>query len=123
MELKVGDVVRYRGQNVRVVKMDNESIQLPEFGWRRPTDPGLELVESVKLPQLNDGDFVIVHDIPKSEKNSYGTDWMDIMDQYVGQIVQVHNPKKSQYSGDVAFINSWLFQTYHLEPVSNYDMI
>ena len=48
---------------------------------------------------------------------------MPSMDKYVGKTVQVFNPYKSNYSGEVVTIDGWSFQTYHLEPVRDYDIV
>lgn len=129
MDIKVGDIVKYRGETVRVLQSDSQidtgdrEIKLAGFGWFRRNNPGIELVESVKPPQLNDGDYVIVHDIPKIEKKYYGTTWMTDMNKYVGKTVQISNPRQSNCSGQVVNIGGWTFQTYHLEPVLDYDII
>lgn len=62
-------------------------------------------------------------DIPKIEKDYYGTSWVDSMDKYVGKTVQVFNPHKSNCSGEVVSIHGWTFQIYHLEPVLDYDIV
>ena len=77
----------------------------------------------MKLPQFNDGDYVVVRDIPRIEKDYYGTSWMPSMDKYVDKTVQVFNPRKSNYSGEVVTIDGWSFQTYHLDPVHDYDIV
>lgn len=130
MDIKVGDMVKYQDQTVRVLQLgteapnyDNREIKLAGFGWFGKNNPDIELVESVKLPQFNDGDYVIVRDIPRIEKDYYGTSRMPSMDKYVGKTVQVFNPYKSNYSGEVVTIDGWSFQTYHLEPVRDYDIV
>lgn len=130
MDIKVGDIVKYQDQTVRVLQLDTEApshdnreIKLSGFGWFGKNNSDIELVESVKLPQFNDGDYVIVRDIPRIEKDYYGTSWMPSMDKYVGKTVQVFNPYKSNYSGEVVTIDGWSFQTYHLEPVRDYDIV
>ena len=130
MDIKVGDMVKYQDQTVWVLQLDTEApnydnreIKLAGFGWFGKNNPDIELVESVKLPQFNDGDYVIVRDIPRIEKDYYGTSWMPSMDKYVGKTVQVFNPYKSNYSGEVVTIDGWSFQTYHLEPVRDYDIV
>lgn len=130
MDIKVGDMVKYQDQTVRVLQLDTEApnydnreIKLAGFGWFGKNNPDIELVESVKLPQFNDGDYVIVRDIPRIEKDYYGTSWMPSMDKYVSKTVQVFNPYKSNYSGEVVTIDGWSFQTYHLEPVRDYDIV
>ena len=130
MTIKVGDMVKYQGQTVRVLQLDtdpvhydNREIKLAGFGWFKRDNPDIELVESVKLPQFHDGDYVIVRDIPRIERDYYGTCWMPSMDKYVGKKVKVFDPRKSSYSGDVISIDGWTFQTYHLEPIHDFDMI
>lgn len=130
MDIKVGDMVKYQGQIVRVLQLDTDpdnhdgrEIKLAGFGWFKRDNLGIELVESVKLPQFNDGDYVIVRDIPRIEKDYYGTSWMPSMDKYVDKTVQVVKPRKSDYSGEVVTIDGWSFQTYHLEPVHDYDIV
>ena len=130
MDIKVGDMVKYQDQTVRVLQLDTEApsydnreIKLAGFGWFGKNNPDIELVESVKLPQFNDGDYVIVRDIPRIEKDYYGTCWMPSMDKYVGKTVQVFNPRKSNYSGEVITIDGWSFQTYHLEPIHDFDIV
>lgn len=130
MDIKVGDMVKYQDQTVRVLQLDTEApsydnreIELAGFGWFGKNNPDIELVESVKLPQFRDGDYAIVRDIPRIEKDYYGTSWMPSMDKYVGKTVQVFNPRKSDYSGEVVTIDGWSFQTYHLEPVHDYDIV
>lgn len=130
MDIKVGDMVKYQDQTVRVLQLDTEApnydnreIKLAGFGWFKRDNPDIELVESVKLPQFNDGDYVIVRDIPRIEKDYYGTCWMPSMDKYVGEMVKVFNPRKSNYSGEVVTIDGWSFQTYHLDPVHDFDIV
>lgn len=130
MVIKVGDMVKYQGQTVRVLQLDtnpsphdDREIKLAGFGWFRKNNPDIELVESVKLPQFNDGDLVIVRNIPRIEKDYYGTCWMPSMNEYVDKTVQVFNPRKSNYSGEVVSIDGWSFQTYHLDPVHDFDIV
>lgn len=123
MELKVGDMVKYQDKIVRVLQLDYKEIKLAGFGRLEKDTPNIELVESVTLPQLCDGDSVIVHDIPKIEKAYYGPNWMEEMDDYVNKVMRVSNPRKSSYSGDIVFIGGWTFQTYHLEKIKDYDII
>lgn len=129
MTIKVGDMVKYQDQTVRVLQSDSrlrlggQEIKLAGFGWLKKDNPDIELVKSIKLPRLRDGDQVIVRDIPKIEKDYYGTCWMESMDQYVNKTVKVSNPRKSNYSGEVVSIDGWSFQTYHLEPVPDYNIV
>lgn len=87
MTIKVGDMVKYQDQTVRVLQLDSgllsggQEIKLAGFGWLKRDNPNIELVKSIKLPRLHDGDQVIVRDIPKIEKNYYGTSWVDSMEK------------------------------------------
>ena len=123
MDIKVGDIVKYQDKIVRVLQRDGGEIKLAGFGRLEKDNPHIEFVESVTLPQLCDGDSVIVHDIPKIEKAYYGPNWMEEMNRYVNKTVSVSNPHTSRYSGEVVSIGGWTFQTYHLEKIKDYDII
>ena len=123
MDIKVGDMVKYQDKIVRVLQLDGIEIKLAGFGRLEKDNPHIEFVESVKLPQLCDGDNVIVHDIPRIEKDYYGPNWMTEMNKYVNKTVSVSNPHTSRYSGEVVHINGWAFQTYHLEKVEDFDIV
>ena len=126
MTIKVGDMVKYQDQTVRVLQLDSgllsggQEIKLAGFGWLKRDNPNIELVKSISGRSSND---LLRRDIPKIEKDYYGTSWVDSMDKYVGKTVQVFNPHKSNCSGEVVSIHGWTFQIYHLEPVLDYDIV
>lgn len=71
--VKIGDLVKFRGENSRILAIDNSHTLLSGFGWIYNTKQSdLELVEHNPLPQLKDGDLVYIHDIPAREKSVYG---------------------------------------------------
>ena len=132
--LNIGDIVKFKGENARILGIDNRDMSLSGFGWLFGINQSdLELVESAILPKLKDGDLVYVHDIPEDEKLAYGTIWMNSMNKYVtteadlkiGKAVAhlVKNVRWSQWYGPLVTIGGYVFQTYHLEPINNYDMI
>ena len=132
--VKVGDLVKFRGELARIVGIDGNHMSLSGFGWVYDIDKSnLELVESAVLPRLQDGDLVYVLDIPANEKSVYGPNWVLGMDHYVttqtdykiGKLIAhpVQKVRRSQWYGTIVTIGSYTFQTYHLEPINNYDMI
>lgn len=123
MDIKVGDIVKYRNENVRVLQWDSHAIKLSLFGWVDRDISQIELVESITISELRDGDFVFVHDIPNDEKDAYGCCWFSQMDNYVNKIVRVKNPIESPHSDNVVIIDGWLFCTYHLEKIEDYDIV
>lgn len=131
---KIGDLVKLKGETARILVIDGDYMSLSGFGWISDINKSdLELVESVVLPQLKDGDLVYVHDIPSIEKAGYGTNWVDSMSQYVttevdfkiGKVMAypVTNVRRSDCYGPLVNIGGYAFQTYHLEPVNTYDII
>ena len=60
MTIKVGDMVKYQDQTVRVLQLDSgllsggQEIKLAGFGWLKRDNPNIELVKSIKLPRLHD---------------------------------------------------------------------
>lgn len=125
MKMKVADLVEYKGEIVRVMNIKDDRITLAKFGEIRKDDDTIKLVESVILPKLQKGDRVIVHDIPESEKHTYGCFWSNHMEHIVGEVATV----RDLHSTDgIVKIGGWNFYTYHLEPVNprltnNYDMV
>lgn len=82
--VKIGDLVKFRGENSRILAIDNSHTLLSGFGWIYNTKQSdLELVEHNPLPQLKDGDLVYIHDIPAREKSVYGPNWVSGMSHYV----------------------------------------
>lgn len=130
MEIKPGDIVRYHGEIVRVMRFDPRmtdfKFELSNFGWiHNRALNNLELVESIPDTILKSGDEVIIRDIPHDEKTTYGTSWVDAMDNLVGpdKRYTIENVQYRDSHGWVGCIDSYVFQLYHIEPVSNFDII
>lgn len=64
MDIKVGDIVEYKGETVRLMAILPHKLLLNKFGLVNDRVSKLQLIESTKLLELRHGDFVIIHDIP-----------------------------------------------------------
>lgn len=120
MEIKVGDLVSYQDMTVRVMNIVDGTIRLSRFGTVDFDMSQIKLVKSVIIPEFKNDDRVIVRDIPDEEKSEYGCFWDSYMDNYVGKVVKVCTRAKRK---DRVQIDGWYFNTYHLEPVHDYDII
>jgi hypothetical protein len=130
MKIKPGDIVEYRGRQVRVMTMGITSsgprFTLSHFGWCGAT-PGddLKLIKSIPKPTIKDYDDVIVHPISDSEKKNYGVGWGRDMDGLESSNI-AHEITHVQYNdryGWIGRIDGYNFQLYHIEAVNNFDMI
>lgn len=129
-KIKPGDIVRYYGKMVRVMKCDpgdpDLQFKLSNFGWiHNHSLNNLELVKSAPDTILKDGDEVIIRDIPEDEKNTYGPAWMGRMDLFVmqGKIHTITNIHCSYRYGWIGHIDGYNFQLYHIEPAHSFDII
>lgn len=120
MKIKVGDLVSYQDMTVRVMNILKDTIRLSRFGTVDFDTSQIKLVKSVMIPKFKDNDRVIVRDIPDEEKSEYGCFWDVDMDKYVGKVVKVCTRAKRE---DRVQIDGWYFNTYHLEPIHDYDII
>ena len=75
MTVKVGDIIHYKGIEQRLMMCGTHIFRLSHNGKIGGSYHNLELVESVTLPNLEVGDWVIVNDIPIEEKKLYLTPW------------------------------------------------
>ena len=66
MGFKVGDMVIYKNQTVRVLKVGGIYLTLSGFGKVNTKKEQVKLLESVQLPRVKKGYRVIVRDIPKN---------------------------------------------------------
>ena len=123
MTVKVGDIVRYCGRNVRIMLIDGPIVRLSHFGVTNRIFNDSEVVESATLPLLNVGDKVKIHAIPTDEIRYYGVGWSSNMSCMSGETFTVSDVKNSDVCGPLVELNGWSFQTYHLELVHDYDMI
>ena len=75
MDIKVGDIVKYKGETVRLFAIFPHRLVLTLFGLVADNISSLRLVESVPSPELHDGDFVTVCDISQEDKRKYPFHW------------------------------------------------
>lgn len=122
MDIKVGDIVYYKGHNVRVLRISSY-ILLSYFGLVHNGLDNLELIESYNPSKFEVGDRVIILDIPNSERMHYGPGWRNEMAQMIGSTQIVTEVRDDEYLGRRVKLGSWWFQTYHLDHVREYDMI
>ena len=122
MDIKVGDIVRFEGRDVRVLRVAS-SILLSYFGPVRVSLDDLELIESYDSPKLEVGDSVTILDIPNIERMHYGPGWRCEMTQMIGSTQTVTEVRCDKHLGQRVRLSGWWFYTYHLEPENNYDII
>lgn len=82
----------------------------------------MNLVESVKVPTLKVGDRVIVRDVASCEKVSNGL-WVSTMDNRIGKTFEVKRCMNNSEYGPIVLIDGLWFRTYHLEKVSDFDIV
>lgn len=123
MTVKVGDIVRYCNCNARVMLIDGPLVRLSHFGMVNKLFNDSDIVESAKLPTLMVGDKVKIHMITPSERLYYGGGWSSTMSGMLGRTFTVNGLRDSDVCGPLVDLDGWWFQTYHLEPVHDYDMV
>ena len=132
MEIKPGDIVEYRGEQVRIMDITNnqsgfrEWLMLSNLGYDAVVSVNdVKLVESIPEPTIKDFDDVVIRDIPEGEKNCYGVGWGPDMDKLVasGTSHKITNIHYSYRFGWIGTIGGYNFQLYHIEPANNFDMI
>lgn len=122
MAVKVGDIVRYRGRNVRVMKMEGRT-RLAYFGRIHDEVNDSNLVESNEAPKFEVGDVVTICEIPKEERKYYGAGWLNDMDNMIGTTHKVTEVRDDIQAGRRVRLNNFWFQTYHLELANDYDIV
>lgn len=126
MDIKVGDIVEYYGRVYRVLNRLNKGQKrlhlFSGFGSVWDYESNVKLVESVELPDLQIGDKVIVHDVASCEKASNGV-WVSGMDNRIGKIFKVKKCMNHSEYGPIVLLDGLWFRTYHLEKVSDYDIV
>ena len=126
MRIKVGDIVEYQGRTYRVLNYPRNSKKklhlFGNFGSVWAHEPDVKLVESVKLPYLQIGDRVIVHDVAPCEKVSNGI-WVSTMDKRIGKTFEIKRCVNNSEYGPIVLVDGLWFRTYHLEKVSHYDIV
>lgn len=125
MTFKVGDIVEYKGEIVRLMSVYSRSLVLSRIGRVFDDVSQLKLIESVKLPDIAIGDFVFIRDISSEEKEVYPLYWGRKCESYAtsGQPYKVLNIVVDENYGACMNINGLWIHPYHLEKVKDYDMI
>lgn len=125
MDIKVGDIVEYKGETVRLVAIFHRRLILTLFGLVADNLSSLRLVESTPLPELHDGDSVTVCDISKEDKRKYPFHWGPKREACVtsGEPYEVVSHYHDDEYGEIACVNGLWFHTYHLDPVSDFDIV
>ena len=122
MTVKVGDIVHYRGLNVRILKMQGDT-RLAYFGNVAKEFDDSDLVESNQAPKFEVGEVVTICEIPKEERKYYGAGWMIDMTHMFGTTHTVTEVRDDVHVGRRVKLDGFWFQTYHLELANIYDMI
>lgn len=98
MAVKVGDIVRYNGRNVRVMKMEGRT-RLAYFGRINDELNDSDLVEPNQAPKFEVGDIVTICEIPKEEQKYYGAGWVSDMNDMIGKTYAVTEVRDDVYVG------------------------
>lgn len=125
MDIKVGDIVEYKGEIVRLMAIFPSRLLLTTFGLVSDNPSSLRLVESAPSPELNSGDFVTVCDVSQDDKRKYPFHWGPKREAHAksGQTYEVTCCCNDDDYGEIACINGLWFHTYHLKPVNHYDIV
>lgn len=130
--IKVGDIVRYKGIELRVMRIntaDDSAILSEWHSWECVPLRKLKLVKSIKSSDFKPGDMVKVNDVTYGEMDTYDFDWAFVMDRIIesGKEVEVIRVESRPGDGQIVVIN-WQgllvpFMAYHIELVIDYDII
>lgn len=126
MDIKVGDIVEYKGNVVRLMATHSPSrMRLTNFGLVADEILNLKLLRPAYLPDIHPGDFVIVRDISQEDKRKYPFHWGPKREECVksGKHYKVMNCHHDDEYGEIAYVNGLWFHTYHLDPVSDFDIV
>lgn len=125
MTVKVGDIVRYKGIEQRLMMCGTYIFRVSHNGSIGGSPSSLELGEPVILPNLEVGDWVIVDDIPAEEKKAYLTTWYDGYEEIVtsGKPHPIDEIHDTIVYGTTVKINNYWFLPYHLTKTDGYDII
>lgn len=125
MDIKVGDIVKYKSETVRLMAIFPSRLSLTKFGLVADNLASLQLVESAPSPELHSGDFVTVCNISQEDKRKYSFHWGPKREACVtsGEPYEVVSHYHDNEYGEIAYVNGLYFQTYHLDPVSDFDIV
>ena len=127
MDIKVGDIVEYQGGRYRVLRCLQKSKKklhlFGDFSSALVYESDVKLVNSIKIPTLNVGDTVIVHDVPACEKTALNGVWVGAMNSKIGKTFEVKKCINHDEYGPLALLDDRWFRTYHLEKIDDYDIV
>ena len=127
MDIKVGDIVEYQGRQYRVLKCLQRSKKklhlFGDFSSALVYESDVKLVNSIKIPTLNVGDTVIVHDVPAYEKTALNGVWVGAMNSKIGKTFTVNKFINHDEYGPLVLLGDRWFRTYHLEKINDFDII
>ena len=131
MDIKIFDIVDFKGRRCRVMRAPREdgTIRVSLYGTIKLDDANL--AESVSLPTFEVGDEVTIIPIPGHEQRNYTYGWRGIMSDMAFKstqygttytVTEVYSSKQGNglyYRLDDRFV----FAPYHLKKVVDYDLI
>ena len=123
MKIKSFDMVKYDGVVRRVMLMSphDDNVYVAGFGCVPLVD--VELIESVFVDTFSPGDQVRIKDIPLYEMKHYPHIWKKPMTKMLLHEERVYTiSEKSQICERYKIDDMW-FAPYHLEKVTNFDMV
>lgn len=127
--LKVGDLIVYRGKPQRIMQSDipfegRREVFLSISGITVLTGSPIEVIEHIS-DDFNVGDYVVIHPIPNHEKQvytrPYHAEYNSISDG--NTIFQIQNVVRDPYRGTSVQVDGGWFLTYHIEKIADYDII
>lgn len=127
--LKVGDLIMYRGKPQRIMQSDipfegSREVFLSISGITTLTGSPIEVIEQTS-DDFNIGDYVVIHPIPNHEKqvytSPYHAEYNSISDG--NTIFQIQNVVRDPYRGTSVQVDGGWFLTYHVEKVGDYDIV
>jgi len=121
MDIKKYDIVRFKGKNYHVQRIDQISNEIRLIGAHWVEESDVTLVESVIIPEFKIGDEVLIHPVPSYEKSDYPTGWDSQMDNMINE--KPHKIRDYDSLDDSYLIDDFWFLPYHLEKVKAYDMV
>ena len=127
MNIKVGDIVEYKGETVRLMAVypSHNRLRLANFGIVIGELSNLKLIRSVPPHDIHPDDYIIVRDIPKDEKIKYPFKWGQKREGCVSsdETYKVMSHYCDENYGNIAYVNGLWFQTYHLEKINDFDIV
>lgn len=128
-DLKVGDIIYYDNKPQRVMQFTNpvndiRKLFLSISGIVVLQNPFVNLIEPV-FDDFAVGDLVRIRPIPENEKQHYICLWYDELNHiFDGEtIFEVQRVLRTSHRGAVITVCGKWVMAYHLEKLSDYDMV